>query len=197
MIQKVAKVISILGHPFLTIPIYTLAITFSVCEIKDALFISFIIVGCFFVPVILWNFINTKRGKYTNFDVSDQKERGSMYVFVIPILTAVLFIFYLSHQSNSLILTILFALILTVVSYLINFKIKCSGHISLTIFLSFIVLPKNLNAAFILLICALIIGWSRIALKRHTFIEVLAGMIIGLVIGLSMLYFQGYFNTLA
>lgn len=197
MIQKVAKVISILGHPFLTIPIYTLAITFSVCEIKDALFISFIIVGCFFVPVILWNFINTKRGKYTNFDVSDQKERGSMYVFVIPILTAVLFIFYLSHQSSSLILTILFALILTVVSYLINFKIKCSGHISLTIFLSFIVLPKNLTAAFILLICALIIGWSRIALKRHTFIEVLAGMIIGLIIGLSMLYFQGYFNTLA
>lgn len=197
MIQKVAKVISILGHPFLTIPIYTLAITFSVYDIKDALFISFIIVGCFFVPVILWNYINTKRGKYTNFDVSDQKERNSLYVFVIPILTAVLFIFYLTHQSGSLILNIFFGLILTVVSYLINFKIKCSGHISLTIFLSFIVLPKNLTAAFILLICAFIIGWSRIALKRHTFIEVLTGMIIGLVVGLFMLYFQGYFNTLA
>ena len=196
MIQKVAKVISILGHPFLTIPIYTLAITFGICEIKDAIFISFMVVGCFFVPVILWNYINTKRGKYTNFDVSNQKERNSLYVFAIHILTAILFVFYLSHQSNSIILNILFALILTVVSYLVNFKIKCSGHISLTIFLSFIVLPKNLTAAYILLVCALIIGWSRIVLKRHTFIEVLTGMIIGLVVGLSMLYFQGYFNSL-
>jgi membrane-associated phospholipid phosphatase len=196
MIQKLAKYVSILGHPFLTIPIYTLAINFSIYEIKKAFLISFTIVGCFFIPVILWNYINTKRGKYTNFDVSDQKQRNSMYVFALPLLTAVLFIFYLTHQSHALILTILFAVILLVISYLVNFAIKCSGHISLTIFLSFIILPKNLTAAFILLFCALIIGWSRIALKRHTFIEVLTGMIIGLITGLSMLYFQGYFNTL-
>lgn len=196
MTQKIARVISILGHPFLTIPLYTLIITFSLMEVQKALFISLTIIGGFFIPISLWNFVKTRKGIYTNFDVSDQKQRNSMYLFAIPALLIVLAVFYFTNQSHNLILVILFALILLISSYVVNFSVKCSGHTSLTIFLSFLVLPVSFTAAMIMLVCAVAIGWSRLALKRHTFTEVVAGMILGLMVGTSMLYFQGYFESL-
>lgn len=195
MRQKIAKIISVLGHPLLTIPVYTIIITFSVYDYSKAFFVSFIIVGCIFLPITFWNYFQTKRGRYTNFDVSVQKDRDSMYLFAIPVLTLALIIFYFTHQSNALILNILFALILLVASYLVNFFIKCSGHVSLTIFLSFMLMPVNFVASIFILFCSILIGWSRVVLKRHTIKEAIIGMFLGLIVGISMLYFLNFFRT--
>jgi membrane-associated phospholipid phosphatase len=193
--QRIAKIISILGHPFLTIPLYTLIVTFSVYSFKQAAFISGLIVGCFFIPITIWNYVRTKRGVYTNFDVSDQKQRNSMYVFAIPFLGVVLIVFYFTGQSRGFLICILFSLILLILSYVINFVIKCSGHVSLTIFLACMVLPISIPAAIILIICTLIIGWSRVVLNRHTLAEVFTGFLLGAICSFGMLYFQGYFKV--
>lgn len=192
--KKIAKFISIIGHPFLTIPLYTLIITFSVYNFKRAAFISGMILGCFFLPIAIWNYVRTKRGVYTNFDVSVQKQRNSMYLFAIPILAVVLVVFYFTGQTRGLLICILFSLILLTLSYLINFVVKCSGHVSLTVFLACMVLPVNFPAAIILIFCTLIIGWSRIILKRHTLTEVITGFFLGAICSFGMLYFQGYFK---
>ncbi len=173
---------------------YTLIITFSLMEVRKAIFISLTIIGGFFIPISLWNFIKTRKGSYTNFDVSDQKQRNSMYLFAIPALLLVLAVFYFTRQSHNLILVIVFALILLTLSYAVNFFIKCSGHASMTIFLSFLVLPVSFTSAIIMLVCAIAIGWSRLELKRHTFAEVITGIFLGLAIGFPMLFFQGYFK---
>lgn len=191
---KIAKFVSIIGHPLITIPVYILIITFNVLSFRKAAFVSFMIVGCFFVPLIIWNYFKTRKGEYSNFDVSVRKQRYSMYQFAIPLLALVLGIFYFSGQSEALLLNVLFALILLLVSYLVNFYIKCSGHVSLTIYLSFLIVPVNFTAAIILLVFTLAIGWSRIALKRHTLSEVVTGLFLGLLTGFSMLYFLGYYN---
>lgn len=188
---KIARFISLLGHPFLTIPLYTILISFSAYESKKAFFIAATIIGIFFIPLSIWNFVRTRKGDYSNFDVSDQRQRTSMYLFALPLLAVVQLVFFLTSQAKSLQLCILFSLILLVISYLVNFKVKCSGHMSMTIFLAFIVFPGNTVAAWILLGLAVIIGWSRIILKRHTLTEVITGMIIGTVVGLCMNYFQG------
>ncbi|HEX3007831.1 MAG TPA: phosphatase PAP2 family protein [Bacteroidales bacterium] len=192
MNKKVARLVSLLGHPFLTIPLYTLIITFNIYDIRKALFVSAIILVGFFVPLIVWNLVRTKKGIYTNFDVSNQQQRNSMYLFALPLLAGVLIIFHFTNQETALQTNILFGIILLFTSYIVNFFIKCSGHMSLTIFLSFIILPVNFIAAICLLVCAIVIGWSRLELKRHTFTEVMAGMFLGLITGLTMLYCQGY-----
>jgi membrane-associated phospholipid phosphatase len=117
-----------------------------------------------------------------------------MYLFAVPALLLVLAVFYFTNQSHNLILVILFSLILLIVSFAVNFYIKCSGHASMTIFLSFLVLPVNFTAAILMLFCAIAIGWSRLELKRHTFAEVITGIFLGLAVGLPMLFFQGYFK---
>lgn len=192
MKQKIAKYISIIGHPLVTISTFVLIVMFSFEEFHKALLISFLIVGCVIIPNIIRNYIKTKNGEYTNFDVSVRTQRNSMYLFAIPLLVIIIIVLFNTRQSRNLCLGVLFVLILLIISYIVNFFIKCSGHVSLTIYLSFLIIPTNLIIGIIVLLFSGLIAWSRVELGRHTVKEIVTGAIIGLVTGLIMLITEGY-----
>jgi len=73
---------------------------------------------------------------------------------------------------------------------LVNLRIKSSLHVSMTIYLAFLIMPLNYIAGIIVLLLSVLIGWSRIVLGRHTLKEVLWGGGIGLTIGLIMFYVE-------
>lgn len=191
MKQKIAKYISIIGHPLVTISTFVLIVMFSFEEFHKALLISVLIVGCVIIPNIIRNYIKTKNGEYTNFDVSVRRQRNSMYLFAISLLVIITIVLFNTRQSKNLCLGVLFVLILLIISYIVNFFIKCSGHVSLTIYLSFLIIPMNLIIGIIVLLFSGLIGWSRVELRRHTIKEIFTGAIIGLVIGLIMLITEG------
>jgi len=186
MKQKVAKYISIIGHPLITIPLFVIITTFSQSDLKKALFISFLIIGCIFVPIVLQLYRKSKNGTYTNFDVSDRKQRKSMYLFILPLLLVVTAVLYLSGQPANLCLSVFCALILIFISQLVNLYVKSSLHVSMNIYLSFLIMPINTIIGIIVLLFTGLIAWSRIVLGRHTFKEVWVGTILGLIIGLIM-----------
>lgn len=192
MKQKIARFISIVGHPLLTIPLYVLIVMFTHENLNKALFNSFLIIGCIFIPLILWLYIKYKKGSFTNFDVSDRKQRKSIFIFIIPILSVVTFIVYKTGQSPNLYLSLLFALILVLISQIVNFFIKSSLHVSFNIYLSFLLLTVNYKLGIILLLFTGLLGWSRIVLGRHTLKEVLVGAAIGLLVSLTMIHLEGY-----
>ncbi len=188
MKQNFAKIISTLCHPLLTIPLYIAFVMFAFEDIKKASYISSLIIGGVFVPLVLWMFFKSRNGSYTNFDVSDRKQRKSLFVFIIPILIIVTIILYKTQQSGTLLISFLFALILVSVSQVVNLKVKSSLHVSLNIFLSFLIMPMNYTIGLIVLSMTILIGWSRVVLGRHTVKEVLTGGGIGLAISLIMYY---------
>ena len=192
MKQKIANFISIIGHPLLTIPIFIAIVMFANENAKKAFYISFLIIGCVFVPIILRMYIKSKNGTYTNFDVSDKKQRKTLFIFIIPLLVIVTFILFKTHQNNNLCKTILFATILVFISQVVNLFIKSSLHVSLNIYLSFLVMTLNYKIGIILFLFTGLLGWSRIVLGRHTLKEVLVGGAIGLSISLITLYIEGY-----
>lgn len=192
MKQKIANFISIIGHPLLTIPIFIAIVMFANENAKKAFYISFLIIGCVFVPIILRMYIKSKNGTYTNFDVSDKKQRKTLFIFIIPLLVIVTFILFKSQQNNNLCMTILFATILVFISQVVNLFIKSSLHVSLNIYLSFLVMTLNYKIGIILFLFTGLLGWSRIVLGRHTLKEVLVGGAIGLSISLITLYIEGY-----
>jgi len=187
--NSLARIVSIIGHPMLTVPLFVIIVLFSNNDVKTASFHTFLIIGCIFIPVIGWMYIKTKNGSYTNFDVSDRKQRNSLFVFAIPLLIIVTIVLYLTHQSSDTCLTLLFATILVIISQLVNFYIKSSLHVSFTLYLAFISFTLYPLLGFGFIILAILIGWSRIVLKRHTLIEVIVGSIIGSAIGSIMFYF--------
>jgi len=192
MKHKIASFISTIGHPLFTIPVFVAIVMFMNEELKKASFISFVIIGCIFLPLVLRMYLKSKNGTYTNFDVSDRVQRKSLFSFIIPILIVVTFILFKTHQNTNLCLSVLFATILVAISQIVNLFIKSSLHVSLNIYLSFLVMTLNFNAGIALLLFTGLLGWSRIVLRRHTLKEVLTGGGVGLIIGLIMIYTEGY-----
>jgi membrane-associated phospholipid phosphatase len=192
MKRKFAQFISVIGHPLLTIPLFVLTVMFSKENNSTAMLVSFLIIGCFFIPVTIRLFVKSRNGSYSNFDVSNRVQRKSLYAFSIPLLASVALILYITDQSRSICLSVLFALILLVVSMVVNFFVKCSLHVSLNVFLGALVYSVNSKIAVAILLFTLLLIWSRIALGRHTCKEVIFGFVLGFALGVMMLYFQGY-----
>lgn len=190
--KKVAHFISIIGHPLLTYPLFLIIVLFRNEVASKALGILALIIGGVFIPVIIRLYLKSKDGTYTNFDVSDQNQRRSIFWFSIPLLMLVTIILFLTNQSRNLCIGVLFALILLIVSFLINFHTKSSLHVSFTIYLSALIFTHSFLIGSMVLLFAVCIGWSRVKLGRHTLKEVLLGCVMGILISMSMLIEKGY-----
>ena len=189
MKTKIASYISVIGHPLLTIPIFAIIALFTYEKFQNALLHSSLILVCFFLPITLRMYLKSKNNSYTNFDVSDQTQRQSWYIFAFSLLLIVTIILFITNQPRTLNLSVLFSLILLVTSQIMNYFIKSSLHVSLNIFLSFLIMPMNLIIGLLFIVFTFFIAWSRLILKRHTVKEIITGFIIGLTVGISSLFF--------
>ena len=182
---EIAKYISIIGHPLITLPLFTIITLFNYEDFQRAFLISSLIVGGIFIPLTIKMYRGTKHGKYTNFDVSDKSQRQSWYLFALILLLIVTIIMYATEQAPTLRLKILFAFLLLLTSQVINYFIKSSLHVSLNIFLSFLILPINMPIGILFFVFVAFIAWSRLILNRHTLKEIIVGAIIGFIIGFA------------
>ena len=190
--KKIAAFISIVGHPLLTIPLFILIVLFGNEDSSRAAPISFLIIGCVFIPVTIRLYIKSRNGSYTNFDVSDKIQRRSLYLFVVPLLLIVTIILFATNQSKNLCLGVFFALLLLILSQAINYFVKSSLHVSLNIYLSALIFTVNFKAGVAALLFTGLISWSRIKLGRHSVKEVLFGLLIGTIISLILLKLEGF-----
>lgn len=190
--KKIAGIVSVIGNPLYTIPFFVLIVMFGKEDFSKAVLISFMIVGCIFIPVILWMYIKSKNGTYSNFDVSDKDERKSLYWFAIPFISIITVLMFLTNQPKNISMSMLFALILVVTSQITNFFIKSSLHVSLNIFLSALIFTVDYKIGIAVLLFTGVLIWSRLILKRHTVSEVITGFIIGLIVSLIMLKTEGF-----
>jgi membrane-associated phospholipid phosphatase len=189
MLTKIAKCISIFGHPLLTIPVYVMIALFNFETIEKAFWISALIVGGIFIPLTIKMYRGEKSGAYSNFDVSNQSERQSWYRYTVLLLVLVTVVVVVTGQSRTLCLSVLFSSLLLITAQLINRYIKSSLHVSLNVFLFFMILHMNVTAAAFFLLFVLLIAWARLTLKRHTAKELLTGALIGLFWGMVFLFF--------
>lgn len=185
MKKKIAHYISVFGHPLLTLPVFAVIALFTFEEFQRALLLSLLIVGGFFIPIAIKMYTGSKKGTYTNFDVSNRTQRQSWYIYAILLLLAVTIILFVTDQPRMLRLSVLFSLILLSTSQLVNYFIKSSLHVSFNIFLAFLIMPLHLITGVMFLLFTALIAWARLTLKRHSFKEIITGAIIGLTIGIS------------
>jgi hypothetical protein len=194
MTTKIAKCVSVIGHPLLTIPIFVVSVLFHFQDFKSALSTSVLIVLGIIVPLIIKMYWGKKNGVYANFDVSDQGERKSWYFFAIVLLSFTVIIIFATSKSHLVRVGFLLSVLLLFSSQVVNYYIKCSLHVSFNVFLSFLIVPINLYFAALLFLFVVVIAWSRVYLRRHTIKEVTIGAILGTVFGLLLkLQFDHHF----
>lgn len=138
------------------------------------------------IPVSAWIYWNVRKGNYTNMDVSNRKQRKSLYFFIA--LSLLVFIGYDYYFNENVDLIVTFLLILLVLLQLSNYYIKSSMHTAFNFFVAalFFALNPLLGAAW--LIIAILVGVTRIILKRHTVSEVISGASIAILVSFIYLY---------
>ncbi len=193
---KIAKAISFIGHPLLTIPLFVVVMMFAFEDFEKALLNSVLIIGCIFLPLFLRMYFKSKNGTYTNFDVSDRIQRKTLFTFIIPLMVVVTVILFKNNPDSDFSLSVLFGTILIIISQIINLFIKSSLHVSLNIYLSALVMTADLRIGIAVFLFSGLIAWSRIALGRHSWKEVAFGSCIGLIISATMLYAEGFLTQL-
>ncbi|HOY04151.1 MAG TPA: hypothetical protein PLO67_02045 [Saprospiraceae bacterium] len=183
MNPKVAHYISTFGNPLLTISVFSVIALFQTESTRNAVFGTLIILGGIVVPIVIKSYRGVQKGEYTNYDISNRKQRQSWYLLPTLLLAGVTLILHFTHQSRSMQLAVLFALVLFVMSQVVNIYLKTSLHVGFTVYLAFLIYPLNAVIAVAVLLFTVILGWSRIVLLRHTLKEVLCGAALGMLAG--------------
>ena len=182
-LHKPAVVISTLGNPLLTFSVFTVLVSFRSFDVEKASLISFVAIAGVILPVTIRNYLKTRRGEYTNFDVSNQEQRKGFYPLPVILISIALVFFYFTNQPSDVLTGTLLSLLLMITAGVINLKIKCSLHAAASIFLSFLLFRIWFYAGVVMFVFTILICISRFILKRHSIIEIVTGLIVGGVFG--------------
>jgi hypothetical protein len=185
---KAAKFISVLGHPLLIGSLVSAFVFFELYSREKALLLSGFVLGLISLPLTAWNFYKTKSGGYTNFDVSVRSQRSSMYAVLLGLLSLACLLAWFSDQPLAFCVGLSMCLALVLISFLINFFLKTSLHAAISFFLAFGLLELQLTWGLGMLLLAVLVSISRLALKMHSMVEVVSGSFIGTGAGVLLIY---------
>ncbi|WP_374360361.1 phosphatase PAP2 family protein [Cloacibacterium sp.] len=185
-----SKVISNLLNPLFSLLIFFVCFAYVKMTWEESLINILLMIALVVIPIFSWISWNVKKGNYTNMDVSDRKQRNSLYLFnfiVIAIYTGVL---YFTKQRTDLLFIIVFLFFLMLIMHISNFFIKSSMHTAFNVFVTALFFSLNPILGIIWFVLTSFVAISRIILKRHTPKEVIMGAFIGTVVSLAYLYFN-------
>lgn len=185
IILSISRFISNFFNPLVSLVIYFFYYSYLNYSWEEATKKFLPILLLLIIPVALWIYRNVRKGVYSNMDVSNRKQRHSLYVFIIVATIVFLAVDYGIH--NEIDWTVLMLCILLSLMQLSNFFIKSSMHTSLNIYVAALFYAVNPALGFIWLLLAILIGLTRIILKRHTPQEVLSGAAIAIFVSLIYL----------
>ena len=180
---NIARLISIIGHPFLLLPLLTGLIAYRLLPPAQALIAEIIALGIVIIPATFYTFIKVRMGKWNDLDVSDQNHRGQFYVMLLSLLSLLTLIAWLADVPRSIAFGTTAILLLVVIAFLLNPRIKISLHTGFSIFVACVMLLIQPFLALVAFVLAASVAWSRVILGRHTRPEVMWGGLLGGVVG--------------
>jgi membrane-associated HD superfamily phosphohydrolase len=181
--EKTAKTVSVLGHPLLFGNAYVVFMSFKNLESKTATLVSLLVIFLVVVPIIWNNWRKMKSGEYSNFDVSDRKQRMGFYPFAIGLFVVLLLAFWVLKFPEAVILQTLVFFMMVLTMALVNLRIKASMHAAIAFYIVVNIFGIGIFPGIISLVFALAVSWSRWETKRHYLVEIVIGSLLGLIFG--------------
>jgi membrane-associated phospholipid phosphatase len=181
---SLARWISILGHPFV---MAALMVTTTAMQLDGthALRTSLLVLAITVVPIAILMIRQVRRGSWTNVDASNASERPILFVVGAISLMALLAYLFFAQQQSYLLRGTLITLAMLAVCALATRWIKVSLHLAFATLAAAALLPDS-AMGWILVAFIPLLGWSRMAMSRHTVAEVVAGGLIGAAAGIVL-----------
>ncbi len=184
LVLNLSKVISNFFNPLVSLVIYFFYYSYKNYTWEEASKKFLPILLLLIIPIAIWIYRNVKKGNYTNMDVSNRKQRHSLYIFIIIATIIFLAVDYYLHKEIDW--TVLMLCILLILMQISNFFIKSSMHTSLNIYVAALFFAISPAVGIFWFLLSVLIGITRVILQRHTPKEVLSGG--GIAIFVSLIY---------
>lgn len=189
--QWAARAISTVAHP-VVLPLVTLAVLTYLAHrsVADAARLVLAAVAIGIVPIGLLVLVQVARGRWSDMDVSVRRQRYVLYPLGIACMLAAVYAFIYLGAPLVAVRAAVGLVAANVVNALINFGYKVSAHAAtaaLCAAVLWLAAPATVIAV-VVTVAALLVGWSRVVLARHTVGQVALGWVVGAVCGaLAML----------
>ncbi len=173
----VSTIIHPLLFPLVTLIVVALSITHNLGE---TLLLALLSVALTSLPVAAVVWVQVKRGKWTDLDVSQRRQRYTLYPFTFGCLGLLIYLYYRLGAPSFAVRSALGLLLANIVDGGINLFWKVSAHAT-TAAVCAALLWQLLPGAWgpFAAAGAALVGWSRVELQRHTPGQVLAGWFVG------------------
>jgi membrane-associated phospholipid phosphatase len=186
-VSRLARYLSILGHPFIVIPASVAAS--SVLRGGDAR--AALGVAGLFIAVSVLVLVGIKAGRFNDFDVSERQRRPGFYVLLA---SATLAFGAWRREEPEVFRACALAGAVLITCGLLNRYTKVSLHTAFALYAAGFWGAWSSGAGLVALPIAAAVAWSRVHLGRHSAREVLVGAAVGLVAASVLVLFAGPFD---
>lgn len=181
---RIGRALSIAGHPFILTP---LAVTIAMSS-QSARARAFILglVGAAMLAVAVHVVRGHRRGELSDIDVSTREQRTGVFRVAIGSLLVTILVLLVTGASPPALRGATVATALFVACAIVNRRLKASLHSAFAMYAAGIVWPVTTRGAIAFAVAAGLIGWGRVAYRRHTTSEVLAGLALGALAAVAL-----------
>lgn len=191
VIRWLARAVSTVAHP-VVLPLATLAVLTYLAHRSPLDAVSLVLVALVvgIVPIGLLVLVQVARGRWSDMDVSVRRQRYVLYPLGIACMLAAVFAFVELGAPIVAVRAAAGLVAANVVNGLINFGYKVSAHATtaaLCAAVLWVAAPTTVIPV-VVTVAALLVGWSRVVLGRHTRGQVVMGWLVGAVCGVLAMW---------
>ena len=182
----IARLISILAHPFVMVALMVLSAGIRGNSVSNTIS-SLVLVAIFtIVPVAVLIVRKVRTGQWDTVDASRPKDRPALFTVALLALAILLLYLLVRNPGSFLIRGTAGAFGLLLAASLLNRWVKASLHMAFASFAATLLLMIGSSLGWIVLAVLPLLAWSRLQLKRHLPVEVVAGTLLGIAAALAI-----------
>ncbi|MFN7178262.1 hypothetical protein [Hyphomonas sp.] len=172
--MALAHAVSVAGHPAIFMPLAAGLSAVVAGAPEDLTRTVLTVAGGAAAAVMLYSFVQVRRGKWADTDASVPEERSELNLFLAPLLTAGAVWAWWSAQAPEIALGLGLSAVIIATSLVMSRWVKLSLHTAFAVFGAGLFWPEILIVAAGAGMAGLI-AWSRLYLRRHTLADVNMG----------------------
>jgi hypothetical protein len=183
-VRTFARLISWIGHPLVFVAASVAVVIGTQLGLRAGLPILLALLLSTLVPTAILLLSGLRSGRWSDADVSVRKERQRFFPWAVPFSLAGVLVTYLIHAPAYIIRGGMVTLALFVASWIVNCFLKLSLHALFAFYCAIILFRVGAGWGMIAFLLAIPVAWSRLFLHRHTTVELIAGIALGLIGGI-------------
>ena len=182
---------NILAPITISLPLVASVAFYRARDLATALLYALVTLFFLSLAPAIYVLIGVRQGKISDLEITNRSERAGPFLFSILSTIIGLFILLFTNAPKNLetllFLTGVSGIIMTVTTLWWKISIHASSLAGaatvLTILYGFVMLPTYL--------LVILVGWSRVVLRRHTVAQVIAGSLLSIILTALILKFRG------